>query len=334
MYLAQGLQERGHDVLFFASPRSKLRALAPSIAWRDLPEKRRYWRKTLEEALPEGEAVIVHAFHNKAVKTLAWCGLLWQLSGRPVACVAHRGVIFPPTNILPYVLPGIGLFAVNSQACLDTLPLLWRKSAGCVVYNCVPDEKIRPARSRDEVRAELELTGKTTLIGCVSNNSPNKGLEVLIKSFAKIYQPGRVLCLVGGDSQLWSPLCTQLGIIEAVRMIPRTEAVADYLQLMDLFVLPSFSESSPNTLLEAMRMGLPAVCSHVGGVPECIHDKRCLVPPGDVDALAQAVELMLTTPGALEEAAARNLAFSERFKPEQKLERMEKLYADLLRPWN
>lgn len=283
--------------------------------------------------MPENEPVIVHAFHNKAVKILAWSGTLWRLQGRRVACAAHRGVIYPPTNPLPYLLPGIRLFAVNSKACLDTLPLLWRKSAGKVVYNCVPDSKITPGRSKDDVRAELAVTEDTVLIGCVSNNAPVKGLEFLIRAFAKIRSPGRVLCLVGGDAARWTPLCEELGILESVRMIPRIEYVADYLQLFTLFVLPSLSESSPNTLLEAMRMGLPAVCSNVGGVPECIHDARYLVPAGDADALASCIAATLADPEALAEAGRRNLAFSEQFTVAKKLAVTEELYRGLLRPF-
>lgn len=310
-----------------------LRPLAPDLDWRDLPAKRGDWRKTLENAIPRNEPVIVHAFHNKAVKTLAWSGTLWRLQGRKVACAAHRGVIYPPKNPLPYLLPGIRLFAVNSKACLETLPLLWRKSVGKVVYNCVPDAKITPGRGREEVRAELGIAENATLIGCVSNNAPVKGLEFLIRAFAKIRTPERVLCLVGGDAAKWTPLCEELGILDAVRMIPRTERVADYMQLFSLFVLPSLSESSPNTLLEAMRMGLPAVCSNVGGVPECIHDARYLVPSGNTDALADGIAAALADPEALAEAARRNLAFSEQFTVAKKLSVMEELYDGLLRPY-
>jgi glycosyltransferase involved in cell wall biosynthesis len=330
LILASGMRERGHEVLFFTPPGSCLRALAPGMAWRDLPEKRRHWRKTLEEAL-RGEAAVVHAFHNQAVKTLAFCGTLWRLSGRPVACVAHRGVIYPPKNFLPYIAPGIRVFAVNSRACLDTLPLFWRKKAGRVVYNCVPQSKITPGRTSDAVRAELGIDADATIIGCVSNNAPVKGVEYLIRAFAKIARPDRVLCLVGsGRRDIWSPLCAELGIADAARIVPRTERVADYLQLFTLFVLPSLSESSPSTLLEAMCMGLPAVCSKVGGVPECIDDSRFLVPPGDADALAAAVASALSDREALAGAARRNLAFSAQFSVERKLDVMEGIYADLL----
>lgn len=333
LYLASGLQERGHNVVFFTPPSSMLRPLAPELTWRDLPKKRGAWRAALESAMSPGIPVIVHAFHNKAVKSLAWTGTLWRLAGRSVACVAHRGVIYPPRNFLPYILPGIRMFAANSRACLKTLPLWWRKSAGRVVYNCVPDAKITPSRSADAVRAELCAAPGAAIIGCVGNNAPVKGLAFLIRAFAMMRREGHLLCLVGGAEERWRPLCRELGVSDAVRIVPRTEKVADYLQVFTLFVLPSLSESSPNTLLEAMRMGLPAVCSNVGGVPECIRDARYLVPPADAEALAAAMAAALDDRDALAEAARSNLLFSERFTVGKKLDTMEALYTDLLRPF-
>lgn len=342
LYLAAGMRERGHDVSFFAAPSSMLRPLAPEMDWRDLPAKRGEWRAALENALMEHRGAerggagpaIVHAFHNKAVKSLAWSGTLWRLAGRPVACVAHRGVIFRPNNFLPYLLPGIRLFAVNSRACLNTLPLLWRKDAGKVVYNGVPRSKVTPGRAPEEVRAELGIAPGADVIGYVGNNAPVKGVEYLIRAFARMRTEGQVLCLVGVIKELWTALCGELGILDSVRFVGRTERVADYGQIFTLFVLPSLSESSPNTLLEAMCMGLPAVCSNVGGVPECISDERYLVPPRDDAALAAAITAALADREALAETGRRNLAFSGQFSLEKKLDIMEGLYADLLLPYS
>lgn len=333
LYLASGMRERGHSVSFFAPAKSMLRPLAPDLDWRELPEKRSRWRQAIESALPPDAPAIVHAFHNKAVKTLAWCGTLWRMLGKPVACVAHRGVIYRPNNILPYIVPGIRIFAVNSRACLETLPIFWRRNTGRVVYNCVPESKITPGRPAETVRADLGIKPDDIVVGCVGNSSPIKGFDVLIRAFAAIVRPGRVLCIVGAERETWLPLCEKLGIAASVRLVPRTEAVADYMQLYSLFVLPSLSESSPNTLLEAMCMGLPAVCSKVGGVAECIDDPRCLVPPGNAAALASAMNALLDEPVALAAVAERNRAFSRRFSVAEKMAVMEEIYTDLLRPY-
>ena len=59
---------------------------------------------------------------------------------------------------------------------------------------------------------------------------------------------------------------------------------------LDVFVMPSFTEGTPNSIVEAMAHGIPIIASQVGGVPDMIGDDAgILVPPGDVRALEQAM---------------------------------------------
>ena len=66
--------------------------------------------------------------------------------------------------------------------------------------------------------------------------------------------------------------------------------------LASAFILPSYSESLPLTVLEAMSAGTPVIASSVGGVPEIIADHRdgLLVPPMDHMALAEAITSVLS----------------------------------------
>lgn len=64
----------------------------------------------------------------------------------------------------------------------------------------------------------------------------------------------------------------------------------------DLFVLPSFNEGLPMSLLESMVNGLPVITSPVGGIPELIKHKEngLLVTPGDIVELQKALHLVLS----------------------------------------
>ena len=64
------------------------------------------------------------------------------------------------------------------------------------------------------------------------------------------------------------------------------------MNVADLFVLSSFSEGNPTVMFEALGCGLPFIGTKVGGVPEIItsEDYGIIVPPGDVEALAKAIE--------------------------------------------
>ncbi|HLB69046.1 MAG TPA: glycosyltransferase family 4 protein [Thermoplasmata archaeon] len=66
----------------------------------------------------------------------------------------------------------------------------------------------------------------------------------------------------------------------------------------DVFVLPSFYEGMPLSMLEAMGSGLLVIATPVGGIPEVVEDGRSglLVPPGDSKALADAVRWVFNHP--------------------------------------
>ena len=156
---------------------------------------------------------------------------------------------------------------------------------------------------------------------------------MLFPAFAAANLPQAVLLSVGPNPDNWRGRLQDLGIADQVRMVPKTNQVADYLQLMNFFVLPSLSESQPNTLLEAMRLGLPAGGSAVGGVPELIHNPALLVPANDPAALADLIRRTFDQPELLRIAAQDNTKLSSQFTIQARLEKLENLYAALLGPF-
>jgi glycosyltransferase involved in cell wall biosynthesis len=89
-----------------------------------------------------------------------------------------------------------------------------------------------------------------------------------------------------------------LGLETAVRLCGPRRDIPDLLARCDVFALSSRSEGGPISVLEAMAAGLPVVASDVGGVGEIVVDQQTglLVPPGDPDALAAALERLLADP--------------------------------------
>ena len=75
--------------------------------------------------------------------------------------------------------------------------------------------------------------------------------------------------------------------------------IADVMRGFSVFVLPSLSEATPVTVLEAMATGLPVVASRVGGVPQLVLEGQTgrLVPPADPAALAAALAAYVDDPG-------------------------------------
>jgi glycosyltransferase involved in cell wall biosynthesis len=90
----------------------------------------------------------------------------------------------------------------------------------------------------------------------------------------------------------------RLGLESAVELLGERDDVPELLGTADVFVLSSNSEGLPLSILEAMAAGLPVVASNVGGVAEVVVDGATglLVPPGDAQRLAAAIERLLEDP--------------------------------------
>jgi len=174
------------------------------------------------------------------------------------------------------------------------------------------------------------------VIGVISALRPEKGIETLIEAFGQLEPlPDIRLGIVGSGPSLpgLEALARKLDLGDRCMFGPATASVAEMLQDIDIFVLPSLSESFSNALMEAMACGCCVVASRVGGNPELIIDKQTglLFPPGDSDALARCLDLLLRDPdlrGRL--AAAGNRRIRERFTTAQAAATMAEIYQNVL----
>lgn len=332
VYQAQGLSERGHDVALCLPHDSTLWELPNATSnplWNMLPEDPAQHRTYVESLFPSPDTpTIVHAFHNKAVKRVAWWGLFWR--NRKLACVAHRGVIYRPGNPLPYLSPSMKAFLPNSEACARAITWCCPKHKIHVIPNGIPDDRVIPTRPASAVKQELDIPEQALIFTYVGNNNPAKGIEPLLKAFSSACLDA-YLVMVGANPDLWLPLCDTLGIREKVRLIGQTERVSDYLQIADAFVFPSKNmDSAPNTLLEAIRMGLPVVAATVGGVPEIAQNNGLLVPPDDTEALTRALQEMASDPERRKLWGANSARRGQSYSVEARCVELEKIYHSVL----
>jgi len=130
----------------------------------------------------------------------------------------------------------------------------------------------------------------------VGRLSPEKGLSDLLhawKSVKGLATRRTRLRILGDGPQLKElrALALTLDLGETVEFFGHCENVTTELAKADLLVLPSLAEGNSNAILEAMNAGLPIVATRVGGASIQIGSKgeRFLVPPGDCQALADAL---------------------------------------------
>jgi glycosyltransferase involved in cell wall biosynthesis len=104
-----------------------------------------------------------------------------------------------------------------------------------------------------------------------------------------------------------------------------------FMESLDVFVLPSFAEGTPNGVIEAMAHGVPIIASTVGGIPDIVDaDSGILLPAGDAEALAQAMSLLALDPQRRKQmGAAARRRYEELFEPAVVVPLMLEVYGRL-----
>lgn len=156
------------------------------------------------------------------------------------------------------------------------------------------------------------------VVGTVGRIQDVKNHKGLVEAFLRLrerlpHQRARLRLHIIGDGPLMAALRGQVaaaGLDDCVWLPGARTDVATCMAAFSVFVLPSFAEGTPVTLLEAMASGLPVVASRVGGIPDVI-GTGCgvLVGPSDYDAIAAALAAYCEQPAlaALHGAAGRQI---------------------------
>ncbi len=171
-----------------------------------------------------------------------------------------------------------------------------------VVPNGVDTGRLKPDRSREQVREAIGAEPGASVLLQVGRLTPQKGFDILFEAVAQIAKryPHLVVLAVGEGPlrQQLEGLAQQLNIESAVRFLGHREDVADLLNAADLVTLASRSEGMPYTLLEAMGSGRAVVATRIGGIEEVIKEEGTaqLVPTENPEALAAAITTLLDDP--------------------------------------
>ena len=164
------------------------------------------------------------------------------------------------------------------------------------------DEILRPAFF--ESNWQPELCEEDSII-FTNTDSPRRGTEILLSALRilKTDFPKARLRLAGSSGRrlgrqsgyhrfLWKRIA-DLGLGDSVEWLGQldSDAMAKALTRSHVFAICSYAENSPNSLCEAMSVGVPCVASYAGGIPSLIEDERTglLFPKGDAGMLAAKI---------------------------------------------
>jgi glycosyltransferase involved in cell wall biosynthesis len=227
-----------------------------------------------------------------------------------------------------------GVF-VNCHAVAKDLSTKWRipKDKIFVCHNGFEPEEFNP---NDRGRIP-ELADASIVVGTVCMLREEKNIPCLVTAFselAKIDSKARLLIVGSGvmKGQL-ERLVEDLSIRSSCLFLDSTSRPADYMQSIDIFVVPSRSEAFPNALLEAMACGCCPVASRVGGIPELIgqNERGVLFKSGDAQELAATLICLARDPKQRKTLASDAAAYAiENLSIDKATARLASIYRELL----
>lgn len=287
-------------------------AAAMKIDFTAVPERHSFdWAvwPALRRLVVEGGIDIVHS-HDYKTDLLALL-LAWRTGAIPLATVhnwcgltARERLLYYPAD--KYLLRAFPLvIAVSRQIREELERCRVRPERILTLLNGVDVVKFRrDSAVAASARAELGVAPEHVVIGAVGRLESEKRYDVLIDAVAALRNrfPLLRLALVGEGS--WRPrleaLVAQHGLQKRCTLLGYRRDVVRISQAFDLFIQSSDDEGTSNALLEAMALEIPIVATDVGGTSELITSDvhALLVRPGDVSALASAVEQTVAHPAS------------------------------------
>jgi glycosyltransferase involved in cell wall biosynthesis len=283
---------------------------------------------------------LVHVFAN-----MHWG--FWRAGAMVlVSRLLGRRVIFHPLGAIEQFYPSCGpvgrfmirfllnradLILVQSPGLAEQVqPMTRRPVEG--VFNGIDLEPFQSGPASPAAASDDGGAGPTFL--AVGDLGHNKGTWDILAAATRVMEvvPGATFCFVGrGEIQDLETRSRDAGVEAAVIFLGSVsddEKLAA-LRRADVFLLPSYAEGQPLSILEAMAAGLPVISTPVGSIAEVLEDgaNGFLVKPGDVRALADAMIELGGDPGLRRKMGQRNLQDArERFDA-------RRLWRDLGRFW-
>jgi glycosyltransferase involved in cell wall biosynthesis len=147
----------------------------------------------------------------------------------------------------------------------------------------------------EDMTPEPKNGAEGVVFGFAARIETIKGVMELVEAFGIAHREDARIKLnvagVGSKANEMSARAAALGAgrsFQHVGVYSDAEGRTEFLRKIDVLVLPSYTEGTPNSIIEAMSRGIPVIASAVGGIPDMLgQDSSFLVPVGDAAALAE-----------------------------------------------
>lgn len=213
-----------------------------------------------------------------------------------------------------HIKHALGAIYVTKKALQEKYPTLGISEYASNVEVSIKDKKLE--------YSDFEVKGicKIGLIG--SFNNPYKGIKEAIDSIHILHNKGYEIKLhilgSGSLESFYKKLLVKYGLENQVSfdgILPGGKAVTNWLENLNLYIQPSYTEGLPRSLIEAMSVGLPAIATNVGGIPELL-DTESLIRPYDSQILAEKIEELIISQDLRYKQGVKNYTNSKNYGEE------------------
>lgn len=311
--------------------------------WRVFALWRRYgaWKRLLAE---DAEALIHYNFPLSRASLLRdpWFLRYALKQGRKVVVHVHGG-LFLTAPTIPFYLKAIMRWVFRQRvpfivlSDMEKILLTQRFGARRVVSlpNCVD---LRDAKAFAQEGVPHDAS-RPLRIGYLGRIEPNKGMTELLEACRRLKQEGCPFQLVMAgkeqtEGEYLPRFVQQLGDNFQYVGLVSGKSKCDFLRSLDVFVLPTYFEGLPMSLLESMSYGVAPIVTPVGSIPQVVRDGEngLFVKVRDVDSIVAAVLRLSAHRDWMRRwgDAARQTLFSQ-FSPQGYIEKLNQVYTDLAR---
>ncbi len=271
------------------------------------------WRNCLRTFLHFCQAIVLaeevthkginHLHVHFALNATTLAMIVARLTNITFSFTAHANDIFANPILLPQKIKAarfiVAISTYNARFLQQIVPLAATREKVEVVRCGIDVEHFSPV---------VHASAKKPTILAIGRLVEKKGFVYLVEACKQLNAQGYTFdCHIVGDgpqADMLTRLVAENNLGHCVHLegVIFQEALKDYLAQADIITLPCVvaqdndMDGIPNSLMEGMAMGIPAVSTKISGIPELIEDNvsGLLVPPNDAVALANALAKLLS----------------------------------------
>ena len=203
------------------------------------------------------------------------------------------------------------------------------KTKNLVILSNIINYPFKAARNSADTRITFLFLG---LIG------KDKGIFDLLNVIGKNKDKydSRIKLLIGGNGEVkrLNNLIIKYQLGETVEFMGwvSKEAKVSAFNNSDIYILPSYNEGMPVSILEAMSYGLAIISSNVGGIPEIVKNKvnGVLIEPGNLEQIERSIDFFIDNPSFVKEYGTISEKLVQKYLPDSVFGQLQEIYRNVL----